>query len=58
MGTSKRNLEIERFASLSPSIISNARCLTEGVDIPVVDAVIFADPKQSVIDIVKQQEEQ
>ena len=53
MGTSMRNLEIERFATSSPSIISNARCLTEGVDIPVVDAVIFADPKQSVIDIVQ-----
>ena len=53
MGTSARNLEIERFASSSPSIISNARCLTEGIDIPVVDAVVFADPKQSVIDIVQ-----
>ena len=53
MGTSKRNLEIERFTKSSPSIISNARCLTEGVDIPIVDAVIFADPKQSVIDIVQ-----
>ena len=53
MGTSARNLEIEKFANTSPSIISNARCLTEGVDIPVVDAVIFADPKQSVIDIVQ-----
>ena len=53
MGTSMRNLEIERFVTSSPSIISNARCLTEGVDIPVVDAVIFADPKQSVIDIVQ-----
>ncbi len=27
--------------------------MTEGVDIPVVDTVIFADPKQSVIDIVQ-----
>ncbi len=53
MGTSDRNTLIENFKNSSPSLISNARCLTEGVDIPVVDAVIFADPKQSVIDIVQ-----
>ena len=53
MGTGARNVEIERFRENSPSIISNARCLTEGVDIPIVDAVIFADPKQSLIDIVQ-----
>ncbi len=53
MGTGARNSEIERFVSSNPSIISNARCLTEGVDIPTVDAVIFADPKQSLIDIVQ-----
>ena len=45
MGTSYRNYEIEKFANSSPSIISNSRCLTEGVDIPIVDAVLFADPK-------------
>ena len=27
--------------------------MTEGVDIPLVDAVLFSDPKQSVIDIVQ-----
>lgn len=53
MGTSIRNIEIERFQNNVPSIISNARCLTEGVDIPAVDAVVFADPKQSLIDIVQ-----
>ena len=53
MGTGARNFEIERFRKNVPSIISNARCLTEGVDIPAVDAVVFADPKQSLIDIVQ-----
>ena len=28
-------------------------CLTEGVDVPAVDCVLFADPKQSRIDIVQ-----
>jgi predicted helicase len=43
----------ERFISANPSLITNARCLTEGVDIPSIDAVLFADPKQSKIDIVQ-----
>ena len=33
--------------------MTNARCLTEGVDIPAIDCVLFADPKQSKIDIVQ-----
>lgn len=53
MNTSNRNIEIKKFIKSEPSVISNARCLTEGVDIPLVDAVLFADPKQSVIDIVQ-----
>ena len=33
--------------------MTNARCLTEGVDLPAIDCVMFADPKQSRIDIVQ-----
>lgn len=33
--------------------MTNARCLTEGVDIPAIDCVLFADPKQSVVEIVQ-----
>jgi hypothetical protein len=33
--------------------MSNARCLTEGVDVPTVDTVAFIDPKRSIIDIVQ-----
>lgn len=53
MGTSARNFEIEKFRESENAIISNARCLTEGVDIPIVDAVVFADSKKSLIDIVQ-----
>lgn len=38
---------------IEPSLVTNARCLTEGVDIPAIDAVLFADPKQSKINIVQ-----
>ena len=35
------------------SLMTNARCLTEGVDVPAIDCVLFADPKQSRIDTVQ-----
>lgn len=34
-------------------LVSSARCLTQGVDIPAVDGVLFADPKNSDVDIVQ-----
>lgn len=34
-------------------ILTNARCLCEGVDVPALDAVIFLNPKSSEIDIVQ-----
>lgn len=34
-------------------LITNVRCLTEGVDIPYIDAIMFADPRNSLIDIVQ-----
>ncbi|MFE3504193.1 Helicase associated domain protein [Kitasatospora sp. NPDC059146] len=34
-------------------ILCNARLLAEGIDMPAVDAVVFADPKTSVVDIVQ-----
>ncbi|MEU4119055.1 Helicase associated domain protein [Kitasatospora sp. NPDC028055] len=34
-------------------ILCNARLLSEGIDVRAVDAVCFADPKSSVIDIVQ-----
>jgi predicted helicase len=34
-------------------IISNAKCLSEGVDVPTLDAVIFLNPKNSFIDVVQ-----
>lgn len=34
-------------------ILSNARCLTEGVDVPALDAVIFFDARDSMVDIVQ-----
>jgi superfamily II DNA or RNA helicase len=35
------------------SLISNCRCLTEGIDVPAIDGVIFFDPKKNGVDIVQ-----
>ena len=34
-------------------VLSNARCLTEGVDVPALDAVLFLKPRRSQIDVVQ-----
>ena len=34
-------------------ILSNVRCLSEGVDVPSLDAVIFMTPRQSQVDVVQ-----
>ena len=34
-------------------LVTNARCLGEGVDLPDLEAVAFVDPRNSVIDIVQ-----
>lgn len=44
---------MKEFKEHPRALLTNARCLTEGVDIPSIDCVLFADPKQSVIDIVQ-----
>ena len=53
-GERRRRISIlANSQSKSAALISNARVLTEGVDIPSVDAVAFVDPKNSVVDIVQ-----
>ncbi|MGB3239720.1 MAG: DEAD/DEAH box helicase family protein, partial [Geitlerinemataceae cyanobacterium] len=34
-------------------ILSNVRCLSEGVDVPALDAVMFLSPRGSVVDVVQ-----
>lgn len=36
-----------------PRLLTNARCLTEGVDVPAVDGIVFADPASSPIAITQ-----
>ena len=34
-------------------ILSNVRCLSEGVDVPALDAVLFLSPRNSQVDVVQ-----
>lgn len=34
-------------------ILTNARCLSEGVDVPGLDSVIFFNPRNSMVDVVQ-----
>ena len=51
--TGTRSNIIKNFAEAERSLITNARCLTEGVDVPGIDCVLFADPRKSTVDIVQ-----
>ncbi|WOD18157.1 DEAD/DEAH box helicase [Paraburkholderia kirstenboschensis] len=42
-----------RSADNECRVLSNARCLSEGIDVPALDAVIFFDTRESIVDIVQ-----
>ena len=43
----------DNFEKGGISFLFNARCLTEGVDIPCVDGIYFSAPKHSIEDIIQ-----
>lgn len=51
--TNERVRILNEFKDSEIGIVSNARCLTEGVDVPTIDLIYFSDPKNSKIDIVQ-----
>ena len=53
MPTTKRNDIVQEFARSERALITNARCLTEGVDVPNIDCIVFADQRKSKFDIVQ-----
>ena len=50
---SERHSILDDFSKNTPSLVANARCLSEGVNVPSIDGIIFVDPKQSKIDITQ-----
>ena len=56
MPVSERMIQIDRLKAVdgdNRGILSNARCLGEGIDVPTLDAIAFVDPRWSRIDIVQ-----
>lgn len=52
-----RNACLNWLKELAPQdtcrILTNARCLSEGVDVPALDAILFMHPRKSQIDVVQ-----
>ncbi|KAA1419211.1 DEAD/DEAH box helicase [Nocardioides humilatus] len=57
MNALERNTRLDWLKEDPPEnscrILTNARCLSEGVDVPSLDAVMFLSPRKSVVDIVQ-----
>ena len=56
MSSLERSTKINRLRNLGEEeigILSNARCLSEGVDVPTLDAITFIDPRSSQVDIIQ-----
>lgn len=56
MRQNERLQKIKQFGSVvypNSGVLANVRCLSEGVDVPALDGVVFVDPKGSEIDIVQ-----
>ena len=56
MSSGKRDVLLSRLGNLEQDeygLLSNARCLGEGVDIPTLDGITFIDPRSSQIDIIQ-----
>ncbi|MCP4124428.1 MAG: DEAD/DEAH box helicase family protein, partial [Bacteroidetes bacterium] len=56
MNAGVRTTKIKKLKVLSSDdrgLLTNARCLSEGVDVPALDGVAFIDPKGSQVDIIQ-----
>lgn len=57
MGAKERTSHLDwlkdEHGDYAARILSNARCLSEGVDVPALDAILFMHPRKSQIDVVQ-----
>ena len=56
MPTDKRRAKLRRLKEVGlgdRSLLTNARCLAEGVDVPSLDGICFVDPRTSSLDIIQ-----
>ncbi len=56
MNCKERLEKLEKLNEFQPNtckVLSNARCLSEGVDVPALDSIIFFDGKSAMVDIIQ-----
>jgi predicted helicase len=57
MNASQKEAKLDWLKAESPEntcrILSNVRCLSEGVDVPALDSVLFLTPRNSQVDVVQ-----
>ena len=57
MNASQKETKLTWLKAQTPDntcrILSNVRCLSEGVDVPALDAVLFLTPRNSQVDVVQ-----
>ena len=56
MPTNRRKVKLDQLRSSSPvkrGLLTNAKCLSEGIDVPSLDGVAFIDPRSSQVDIIQ-----
>jgi superfamily II DNA or RNA helicase len=56
MSSGERKIKLDNLRSKENGdvgILSNSRCLSEGIDVPALDAIAFIDPRQSQVDIIQ-----
>jgi len=49
----KATPEEDQYGRPVARVLTNARCLSEGVDVPSLDAVLFLSPRKSQVDVVQ-----
>lgn len=49
----KKLEELNKFKPNTCKVLSNARCLSEGVDVPALDSIVFFDGKSAMVDIIQ-----
>ncbi|EJB86635.1 hypothetical protein HPHPH11_0877 [Helicobacter pylori Hp H-11] len=49
----KKLEELNEFQPNTCKVLSNARCLSEGVDVPALDSIVFFDGKSAMVDIIQ-----
>ena len=57
ISTNKRSLIIKEFEKSPKAVMTNARCLTEGINMPVIDVIYFCDPGNQLLILFKLLEE-